>query len=208
MYTAVLMLAMVSSPESIDHGRRNCYCSGYYGCCGGYYGGYYGCCGGYYSGGGYAGGYYGRPYYAGYYTMPYASGYYAPYASGYNYGSSGYMGMDNTGTQTRQSFYMSPEMQRSAIVQVLLPTSQAEVWFDGQATTQRGMERTFVSAPMESKEGKYTIKARWTDENGKTENRTRTVTVERGQPITVDFRQEHQQQQREKLPAPKSGSGD
>lgn len=220
MYTAVLMFAMVASPESIDHGRRNCNCGGYSGgCCGGYSGG---CCGSYYGGGGGGGGYYrtgayggypGGSYYASDYNMmPYGS--YGMSTGGQNYGSgSGYMGplvnqggayqggYQGGGNQGRQSFYSGPGMPNAAMVRVLLPDEQAEIWFDGNPTQQRGTDRKYMSGPMESTDGKYTytVKARWM-ENGRAVEREKHVQVTPGQPVTVDFRQE----QREKLSAPKS----
>ena len=108
MYTAVLMLAMTTSGETLDHGRRGgCHgcsggyvaCSGYRGGCSGYHGGYSSCCGG------------------GYYRSGYSSGYYAP---GYAYGSSYYYSpyiVTGLSPDVRQSFYFDPNQQPGAAVQ-------------------------------------------------------------------------------------------
>jgi uncharacterized protein (TIGR03000 family) len=180
MYTAVLMLAMTTGAESIDHGRRNC--SGCYGCSGRYVacsGCYSSCCGGYYRAG-YAGYYGSGPYYA-------SGGYYAPNVA-----------MQGAPTDGRRSFYFDPS-QKSAMIRVLLPSSDAEVWFGGAPTKQRGMERMFASPALEPGSYKYTVKGRWT-EDGRAVDRERTIEVRPGQPLTVDFRIKSG----ENLPAPKT----
>jgi uncharacterized protein (TIGR03000 family) len=100
----------------------------------------------------------------------------------------------------RQSFYMDPG-QKSALIRVLLPRGDAEVWFDGAPTQQRGMDRMFASPALEAGNYRYTIKGRWTEE-GRTVNRERTVEVRPGQPLTVDLRANPG----EKLPAPKTNA--
>ena len=168
MYTAVLMIAMTASTDSVDFGRRRCNgCAGAYaGCCARSYSGCAGCSG------------------------AYRSGYYAP---GYSYSTGGYYYSPN-GTvaqapagQIRQSFYPSVN-QNAAMVRVLLPDANAQIWFDGTVTTQQGMDRFFHSPALESGSTySYTIKARWL-ENGRQIDRERSVRLEPGQPITVDFR--------------------
>src|SRR5262245_6814499 len=169
MYTAVLMLAMTTSADLAEHGglRGGCYgCSGYAGsgCYGGCYrggcygGGCYGCCGG--------GGYYR----AGYYSPGYG---YAYMPSGYYYGPGTIV--QSNGTQVRQSFYQGPGQQNTAMVQVLVPNPDTEIWFDGNATQQRGSERFFQSPPLEPNASyNYTIKAHWM-ENGKKIEQERKV---------------------------------
>jgi uncharacterized protein (TIGR03000 family) len=188
MYTAVLMLALTTGADAADHGGRRgggcnggcygggyggCYGGGYGGCYGGGYGGGYGCCGGggYYGGGGYRAGYGGV--YPGYAYMN-TGGYYSPNVI-----------VQGQGTEVRQSFYPS---QNTAMVQVLLPNPDAEVWFDGTATTQRGTDRFFQSPALQG-EGRfqYTIKARW-NRDGKSVEQERTVDVTPGRPVMVDFR--------------------
>lgn len=183
MYTAVLMLAMATSADTVDHGRRGGGCNGGYGGCSGYYGGCYGggCYGGGYYGGGCCGG--GGGYYRGYYNPGgYAymnGGYYAP---GYAYTNGGYQSTD-----VRQSFYSGPN-QNTAMVQVILPNPDAEVWFDNAPTTQRGMDRFFQSPPLEGQGNyQYTIKAKW-NQDGKAVEQERRVDLTPGRPVMVDFR--------------------
>jgi uncharacterized protein (TIGR03000 family) len=190
MYTAVLILAMTTAADTADHGRRGGGCNGGYGGCSGYYGGYGGCygggyggCSGYYGGGGYGcGG-------GGYYRAGYGS-YYPGYAymNGGGYYSPGTIVQGQT-TDVRQSFYPSSD-QNAAMVQVLVPNPDAEVWFDGNATTQRGTERFFQSPPLQG-DGRYqyTIKARW-NRDGKNVEQERRVDVTPGRPVMVDFRGE------------------
>src|SRR5262245_2605211 len=169
MYTAVLMLAMVSGTETIDHGRRGgcsgCYGGGGYGCSG-YYGG--GCSGGgYYGGGGCCGGAYGG-------GMRYSYGNVPGYGSGYAMQQQGEGVRQPCGT-IREVCYSWPNETKGAIVRVVVPHPEAKVWFDGAATKSNGTERIFESAPLE-KAGTYTIKTSWT-ENGKTMDRQRNVNV-------------------------------
>jgi uncharacterized protein (TIGR03000 family) len=188
MYAAVLMLAITTGGESIDHGRRGCNgCNGGYAACSGYYGG--GCSG--YSGG-CGGGYYRSGYYG--------SGYYAPgnaYGSGYFYAP---QIVTRPMPDARQSFYFNPDQQQGAVVRVLVPTSDAEIWFDGASTKQRGMDRMFYSDRLENGKYSYTVKARWM-ENGRAVERERRVDVQAGQPVTVNF----QSSPGDKLITPKTG---
>jgi uncharacterized protein (TIGR03000 family) len=89
--------------------------------------------------------------------------------------------------QVRQSSY--PAVQDFANVMVLVPTADAQVWFQNTATTQQGMQRLFNSPALAPNEDfTYTIKARWM-ENGKSVNQERQVHVRAGQDVTVNFRQ-------------------
>jgi uncharacterized protein (TIGR03000 family) len=73
-----------------------------------------------------------------------------------------------------------------ALVEVRVPAN-AQVWFDGDPTQQRGTDRMFVSPPLQSgKRYHYDVKAQW-NENGRTVDKTRTVHVEPGAHVTVDF---------------------
>jgi len=152
--------------------------SGYNGGRGGYYNspysygnrGYYG-----YGNSGYYGGlgYYGN---RGYYSSP-----------GYYYGGTPNYYYSDTVTvpppEYRQAFYSDPN---SAAITVVVPTPDAQVWFDDSATAQRGMQRTFHT-PSLQQGGTYTIRAVWT-ENGRTVDRQRQIRVQPGQSVTVDFR--------------------
>jgi uncharacterized protein (TIGR03000 family) len=76
---------------------------------------------------------------------------------------------------------------RAVQVSVHVPAN-AEVWFDGQPTQQRGERRTFVSPPLDSdKTLHYEVRARWTDANGQKVEQTRRVAVRAGQLSTADF---------------------
>jgi uncharacterized protein (TIGR03000 family) len=176
MYTAVLMLAMTTGADSADHGRRGCNgCSGYYGGCSG--SSYSGCCSS-----GYRSGYYGYSYAPGF-NYGYASGYGYSYAPGYSYGP-GMM----PGVEMRQSFYRGPGDNGGAMIRVMVPDPEAEIWFENSPTKQRGMDRLYYSAPFDGTGNfGYTIKAKWMD-NGRAVEQERRVQVQRDQPVTVDFR--------------------
>jgi uncharacterized protein (TIGR03000 family) len=73
-----------------------------------------------------------------------------------------------------------------ALVEVRCP-ADAQVWFDGDATQQRGADRLFSSPPLDpGKRYHYDVKARW-HEGDRTVEKTRTVHVEAGKHVTVEF---------------------
>jgi uncharacterized protein (TIGR03000 family) len=74
-----------------------------------------------------------------------------------------------------------------AHITVDVPNPEAQVFFDGDPTRQRGAERVFVTPPL-SPGGTfhYTIEARWM-ENGQEVSRTRTITVNPGGSANVVF---------------------
>jgi uncharacterized protein (TIGR03000 family) len=74
----------------------------------------------------------------------------------------------------------------TAQVTVIVP-ADAEVFFDGNATTQTGTERVYQSPPLEKGfTYHYSIRARWT-EGGKPVEQTRKVSVKPGARARVDF---------------------
>jgi uncharacterized protein (TIGR03000 family) len=76
---------------------------------------------------------------------------------------------------------------REARVNLRVPTN-AEVWFDGNSTKQKGEWRSYVSPPLDSdKTLHYEVRARWTDANGHAVEQTRRVAVRAGQLSMVDF---------------------
>lgn len=146
--------------------------------------------------GGGRGGYYGGGFGRGYYGGGFYGGFYAPYGYGYGYDAYPYYGSgyydsgptyypapiaQNPSADASQSFYADPNV---ATVTVLVPNADAQIWFDDAPTSQRGMQRSFTTAPLQ-KAGTYSIKARW---NGATQERQ--VRVQPGQSVTVDFRSE------------------
>jgi uncharacterized protein (TIGR03000 family) len=133
-------------------------------------------------------------------------GYYGPggsyYASGFTYANGmAYRTINGStivnGGTTRESFYPAQDQQNAVNVRVIVPNPEAEIWFDNTPTQQRGTERFFVSGPVEQGNYSYSIKGRWM-QNGQAVERTRTVRVQPGQPVTVDLRAE----QGEALPQP------
>jgi uncharacterized protein (TIGR03000 family) len=73
-----------------------------------------------------------------------------------------------------------------AAITVLVP-ADAEIFFDGIATTQKGAERLFVSPPLEpGKTFHYDVLALW-KQNGETVERTRKVRVSSGARVRVSF---------------------
>ena len=74
----------------------------------------------------------------------------------------------------------------AAVLRVHVPAG-AEVWVSGDATTQRGEVRRFITPPLEAGRNQgYELRARWT-EGGKPVERTEDVRVHPGDRLTVDF---------------------
>ena len=64
----------------------------------------------------------------------------------------------------------------------------AELWFEGEKTSQTGSVRTFVSPAVQpGKTFTYTIRARWIGADGKPVDQKRDVKFQAGQRIGVDF---------------------
>jgi uncharacterized protein (TIGR03000 family) len=146
--------------------------------------------GGGYLGGGYLGGdYYGD---SGYNLLSQGYG----YAPNYYGAAPGYAPT----TQVRQSYYPAG-VQDFANLTVIVPVTDAQVWFDNTATTQQGMQRLFASPPLTPNQNfTYTIKARWM-ENGKAVNQERQVNVQAGQNVTVNFREAPRESVSSPIPA-------
>jgi uncharacterized protein (TIGR03000 family) len=76
---------------------------------------------------------------------------------------------------------------RAVRVSVHVPAN-AEIWFDGNPTQQRGERRTYVSPPLAPDPARhYEVRARWVDGNGRFVDQTRWVAVRAGQLSMVDF---------------------
>jgi uncharacterized protein (TIGR03000 family) len=214
---ALAVLAFTVAPAFADHGGGGGYRGGYGGYNGGGYrggyggyngGGYRGGYGGY-NGGGYRGGYGG---YGGYGRGNYYGGYSPGYFGNYGYGPGIGIGIGigtypSYGYSTYSNYYNPPSVQYveptyrvtpsvnydegatddRAHIDVQVPDADAQVFFDGDQTSQKGTERSFVSPPLLTGHSyHYTIEARWM-ENGHQMKKTRTVTVNAGGSATVIF---------------------
>jgi uncharacterized protein (TIGR03000 family) len=134
------------------------------------------------------------------YGYPYSSyGYAYPYATYNNYSvappvittpgidypvitSSGYAPSTEA---VAPSAYAAPA-DNAARLQVTVPAG-AEVWVDGEQTTQTGTSRTFVSPPLTpGRDFVYTVRARWMTDSGPKEE-AREVRVRANQTSQVDF---------------------
>jgi uncharacterized protein (TIGR03000 family) len=156
---------------------------------------------GYY--GGYSPWFYGDYNYSGYNDALYYSDYAAPAYAATNYAYPGVTG-GYPNVYSNPSLATVPDVSAlpndSAIyVRVLVPP-EAEVWFEGQKTTQKGLVRYFESPPVApGLKYAYHIRARWT-RDGREVDETREFTVYAGTKLSVDFTQ----RDREKIPAPKA----
>ncbi len=83
---------------------------------------------------------------------------------------------------------LSEVADNTAHVEVLAP-ADAQIWFDGHATTQTGTERSYTSPALEPHQAYvYDVRAHW-EANGKSVDQTRQVTVHAGDSVVVDFHQ-------------------
>ena len=72
------------------------------------------------------------------------------------------------------------------LIGVRVPAN-AEIWFNGEKTTQEGVFREFQTPPLKSgRDFGYDIRARWT-ENGREMDQTRHLTVRAGDRVMVNF---------------------
>jgi len=143
------------------------------------------------------------PYYYsrhGSYTPPYSfNSYnqmpaYAFQPNSYDFGQPSYTFAQPASTP---SFYYSPSLVEGeeapanaanrAFIQVQVPAN-AEVWIEGDKTSQTGPNRAFASPPLQTgKSFTYDVRARWTGADGKAVDRTKQVKVQAGQRSTVSF---------------------
>ena len=132
---------------------------------------------------------FGRGYYRG---GPYSSYGYSPYYydySPYNYGYA--PATDDAGYQNpayyQSAYAAAPTLSDSDVLLDVRVPASARVWVNGDATTQTGSRREYISNDLTpGKSYIYTIKARWT-EGGKPVEREKRVRVHGGERQVVDF---------------------
>jgi uncharacterized protein (TIGR03000 family) len=127
-------------------------------------------------------------------TYPYDYGadyYYTPPDVDY---SPGWSVPPSTSTLVTPDVTMPPADQSAvapaddrAHIEVVPPTADAQVLFNGRPTQQTGPDRQFVSPPLNpGQDYRYTIEARW-DDGGRPMDETRSVTVRAGESAIVNF---------------------
>jgi uncharacterized protein (TIGR03000 family) len=127
----------------------------------------------------------GNPYYNGYNAALGAQSMY----SGPGYSSApltiSYVAYAGRGSSSwRPVDFTAPE--QPAKVEVLVPAG-AELWFDGEKTSQTGGERTFHTPPLEKgRSYHYDVRARWVAD-GRTFDQTQQVPVYAGGRVSVAF---------------------
>jgi uncharacterized protein (TIGR03000 family) len=94
---------------------------------------------------------------------------------------------DSARGQRRQGESALGEGNDAVNVRVMVPTREAKVWFENEATRQQGTDRLYTSPPLEKGRAYYyTIKASWM-ENGREVTREQTVPVRAGQQVVANF---------------------
>jgi uncharacterized protein (TIGR03000 family) len=146
--------------------------------------------------GGYSGGYHSgdNGVYVGGYSGGYHTGYGGVYVGGYADGRLHPMHPEPEPTEFRgytSEFYPNleitgPEARYEAVVGVRVPPG-ADVWFDGERTSQTGAVRIYVSPRLvPGARCAYQVRARWT-ERGHTFDETRKIPIHAGDRLRVDF---------------------
>jgi len=151
---------------------------------------------------GLGGGYY--PYYNDSYSYPYYSDYGYNYAPDYSYSAPSYSSapLGDVNTTTTAPAPQSTINDNAVLIGVRVPEN-AEVWIDGQKTSQTGSFREFTTPPLESgQKFIYDIKARWT-ENGKEVVRDRQLNFYAGDRLMVNMMAPAKQPPAQALPAPR-----
>jgi uncharacterized protein (TIGR03000 family) len=109
--------------------------------------------------------------------MLYSSSAYTPSSS---YGSSA--------SATSSGSSLSTPADDRAYLTIRVPSDRADVWIEGRKTDQSRAVQDYVSPPLEpGKKYYYEIRARWTGENGRNVDQTRSFPVYPGKPVTIDF---------------------
>jgi uncharacterized protein (TIGR03000 family) len=94
---------------------------------------------------------------------------------------------DSAAGQRRRGESALGEGSDTVNVRVMVPTREAKVWFENEATKQQGTDRLYSSPPLEKgRPYYYTIKATWM-ENGREVSREQTVPVRAGQQVVANF---------------------
>jgi uncharacterized protein (TIGR03000 family) len=129
---------------------------------------------------------FGFPYYGygyGYFPWYRYPGYYSDY--GYDY-APGYYNYQSAYPPADYTYDAPPDNTRVTAM-VRMPSPDAQLWVEGQEMDSGGSSRRqFVSPPLEDGRYTYNFEARW-QENGRTRDEKRSVSVHPGDRITVDF---------------------
>jgi uncharacterized protein (TIGR03000 family) len=108
-----------------------------------------------------------------------------------SYGAAAYAVLQQeskTSALRRVSEQTPVETTARSTVHVLLPESDARVYFDDSATTETGADRVYTTPALDpAKSYTYTIRATWTTD-GQPVSRSKEVKIQPGKDTTVDFR--------------------
>jgi uncharacterized protein (TIGR03000 family) len=145
---------------------------------------------------GYPGSLYVPTYVNPYYSSPYGQGVYGSLWRGtampyYNFPSgitrSYYFPQGQDQSLPATTSGLAPPADTRVPVAVRVPAANAEVWFGNVKTKQTGTKRSFVTPPLQpGQKYQYQVRVVW-NENGKRRETSRTVYVEVGRPLMLDF---------------------
>jgi uncharacterized protein (TIGR03000 family) len=90
-----------------------------------------------------------------------------------------------TSTARGQRVLNNAAAAKAALIVAHLP-ADAQLWFDGKATTETGTARVFALAVPPDRSEMHEVKVRWS-EAGRTVNRSRRVSVQAGERVNLSF---------------------
>ena len=126
-----------------------------------------------------------------FYRRAWRADYYSPYDGAvYYYPYTAYYPNDGASYPYPYATYYPTQADDGSAATIRMSVAgEARVWFDGAATSQTGADRTFVSPSLiPGREYVYHLRVQWND-NGKTVERTRDVTVHAGDRINLNIDQ-------------------
>jgi uncharacterized protein (TIGR03000 family) len=110
----------------------------------------------------------------------------------YNIGNGTYKVYYPTPTATGKYYYLTPKAgipmeDTTALIEVKLPESDADIWFQGERTSRVGIVRTFRTPPLVvGRSYTYDVLALWGQGAASTKE-MRKVSVKSGDRLVVDF---------------------
>ena len=112
-------------------------------------------------------------------------GNYSPYSEPTYFGATAPSSASTPDARETQSFYSGPDSSANVLrFRVIVPNPKAQLWIDDQPTRQLGIERDFISPPVEPNNNySYTIRATWMD-SGREIKQEKKITIKPG-PVSI-----------------------
>jgi uncharacterized protein (TIGR03000 family) len=79
-----------------------------------------------------------------------------------------------------------PGQENRALIKVRVPTAETQLWVNDQLTRQKGLERVFITPPLELGTYRYRFRASWSVDRTP-DSAVRTVTFQPDTALVIDF---------------------